>query len=239
MSTTNVIKAASSGPITVDLRLVAGLVEVTVQDCQRAQVELSTSDGNGPAADAVRKPTVVDSAAQLRVDATVRGNAVHGGGMHGGIQVNNFGGVQVAGNVYGDVIQVGGVRYGSMHSCGPSHSISPIIARVVLPTGSSLVVDATSADVLVRGPLGKAQVETVSGRIELGLVRDLHAETVNGSISIGELAGDGYAKTVSGSVVVHAGGPHRLTAETISGNITAPHPIRLDGRSVSGRVRNY
>lgn len=236
MSTTNVIRATRNGPITLDLRLIAGLIQVAVEDCRQAQVELTTRDDRGPAADAVNAPVIVDQGDRLSIDASVQGGVVQNVSYgRGGVQVNSFGGIQVGGNVYG-AINIGGDVY---HGASVGINSSPIIARVVLPIGSSLIAGTTSADILVRGPLEKAQVETVGGRIELDLVRDLDAKTVGGNIIVGELAGDGYAKTVGGDIQVRAGGPYLLKAKSVGGDITAPHPIRLDGRSVGGRVRNY
>ncbi|GAA3751789.1 hypothetical protein [Micromonospora maritima] len=230
MSTTNLIKATRSGPITLDLTLVAGLIQVVVADGTYAQIELSTDEDSGLAADAVNKPVIAHRGDCLSIDASIRGGVVQGA-VYGNVQVNNFGGVRIGGVNYGG-IQVGGGSVVSQNS-------SPITARALLPIGSSLIADATSAPIQVRGPLNRAKVRTTNGRIELDIVRDLDVETISGSIAVVELAGDGRAETVSGSITVERGGPYRLIAETVSGNITAPNPIRLDGRTVSGRVRNY
>lgn len=228
MSTSKVITAGRRGPITLDLRLVAGRILVGVGDCGGAQVELSTPDSRGPAADAVRSPRVSDEGDLLVIDARVEGGS--------GVQVgrNVYGGVNIGSVAFGGgVTIVNGVVVGG----GSVSSSSGIEARVVLPLGSSLIATTMDADVIVHGPVRGARVKTMSGDIEVEHVAALNAETMSGNIRIGELAGDGRAKSMSGDIGVERGGPWRLRASTMSGDISTPRELRLDGGSMSGRVR--
>jgi len=92
---------------------------------------------------------------------------------------------------------------------------------VSMPRASDLVVNGTSADILVTSVLGALSLHTVAGDIEAestGAV--IEAETVGGDISITGRGASGDATLTSVAGEIEVGGPFaRLIASTVSGDI--------------------
>jgi DUF4097 and DUF4098 domain-containing protein YvlB len=127
-----------------------------------------------------------------------------------------------------------------------------VVVRV--PTGTDLVVGATSGRVEVSGSVGSLAVTTTSGRISVEAARSVDIRTSSGRIDVGSAAGSCRVLTRSGRVVVGscadahltstsgrisldaAGGP--VHAHCVSGRIdvTVKSAQDVDAETVSGRI---
>ncbi|MFI1194133.1 DUF4097 family beta strand repeat-containing protein [Micromonospora sp. NPDC020750] len=241
--------ARQAGPITLDARVTAGNIRVTVENRTHAEITISTADTTGPSADAVNNATINDQGD--RITAEVRNSG--GGGVvmqSGGVQTNVFrsgGGItvtQVGGNVYGTVVGavvsgrdiiVNGVHVGG--GGGVLVGGSPIVIEARLPVGSSLAADTTSADIDATGPLTRAQIRAVSGDVNLDGVASLDVSTTSGDTTVAAFAGSGQVRAVSGDVRVTAVQESSLQVRTVSGDVRITGArVALDASTVSGRV---
>lgn len=93
---------------------------------------------------------------------------------------------------------------------------------LTVPKDCPVQVGVISASALVAGFERSASIKSVSGEIMLDAVSgDVHAETVAGAVESRGLAGDLSFSSVSGDLTVAGGTPRRLSANTVSGRITA------------------
>lgn len=111
---------------------------------------------------------------------------------------------------------------------------------VVVPRDVSVTVGTVSADGLVSGTHGRADVKTVSGTLVLdGVHGALQAKTVSGQIDVRDHEGTFHGDSVSGSLTVSGGSIPRLHGKTVSGEIGVDlrtPPSVLDVTTVSGDV---
>lgn len=132
-----------------------------------------------------------------------------------------------------------------------------IDATVVLPEGSSCLVDTVSADVRCSGELaaidirtisgdigaeqvsGLARVHTASGDVYLGAAGTAKAQTSSGDVSIGR-TGDVNVRTASGDVGIETAAGRQVEVKSSSGDIGVGvlpgMGVYLDLSSVSGTV---
>jgi hypothetical protein len=91
--------------------------------------------------------------------------------------------------------------------------------RVTCPPGARLELRGISTDFTARGDVGRADVKTVSGDVELGRVEgDLEVKTTSGDVAADAVSGRATVQSISGDVRVgEAGGP--VTAQTVSGDV--------------------
>lgn len=107
-----------------------------------------------------------------------------------------------------------------------------------------LSIDTVSGDVIAIGAPAKANIEAVSGSLNLTLNSgDVVAETVSGDIRLqGRLNGDISTETVSGSILVAVNGERvkELSASTVSGSANVSTGLATNGKikmeSVSGNL---
>lgn len=105
------------------------------------------------------------------------------------------------------------------------------------PPGSSAAVRTRSADLRARGRLGRVEVATASGDVDLEQADGVSVKSASGDLSVVEAAGDVDANTASGDVELgHVHGD--LVANLVSGDLSVR---AADGSvtvsSVSGDVR--
>lgn len=228
---------SSSGPVVLGLDLPVGSAEVQVSSSvTTARVVLRTEDETGPAADAVRRARTREDGQTFAIEVpelpggtvtqSVRGNRVV---QHAGVISGTVTGMTI---VNGQVIIDGGSAAGT---------VSPVVARIVLPAGSSLAMVSKSADLSAYGPLERAEFRSVSGACRFDAVRDLNASTTSGDVIAGPVTHSITARSVSGDIEAdtYAGDGADLT--TTSGDVrvcaVASSSGRLRAHTVSGDIR--
>ena len=91
---------------------------------------------------------------------------------------------------------------------------------ITVPVGTNVVLEGFSAIFAVRGVKGEAQVETLSGDVQVSDASGMiQVETVSGSITVTKADGDVRAESVSGLVTI-AGVNGDVDAETVSGRVS-------------------
>lgn len=247
MATTRTLNATTPGPISLNASLGAFDLTVIAEDRTHAEVIVSTTDDEGPSADAINAATLGETNNQL----TVRFPQGAGGitiQSSGGFQSVNFGGGMVISNVGGGVV-VGGNNYGVISTGrgvfvngrqvqGVAFNTAPVSVVARVPIGSSIDATSVSGDVGVTGTLDRADVDSTSGSVELSEVRDADVRTISGGIHVDRVTGRARLNSTSGSIDVTGPSTARCSARTVSGSIRAAGGIDLDASSVSGRVRN-
>jgi len=237
-----------TGPITLNVRLTAGQIRVVAEDRARAEIVVSTPDSSGPSVEAVTNTRISDLGDTIEVDVPDNG----GGGVTiqsgGGVtMVNSGSGMFIAGNVVGGSIIssgrdtfINGQRVtggGAVHIGGSGISVE---ARV--PRGSSVRANTTAADITVTGEARAVNAGTMSGDVYVSQVQVADVRTMSGDVEIAALSAEARIKTMSGDIEVTADPASaalvQVRASSMSGDITARGRVDLDGRSMSGRVRN-
>lgn len=222
MTTIQRFRASASGPVTFQGKLPAGTLMVRTQAGAQAEIVVSTDDNSGPSADAVRKTRFNESGGVVRVEVPMQNG---GGNVVIGNNVIIGSGVTV---VNGAVIGGGGSVRG----------ISPIYIAALLPTNSNVDFEGVSTGVTVEGQVAHISGRSTSGSVRVERAASADVETVSGGIEIAALGGDARLRSVSGGIRAHALVPCQVQANAVSGNVTVSGArVRLDGRSVSGRVR--
>ncbi|TCC10286.1 DUF4097 family beta strand repeat-containing protein [Kribbella soli] len=253
-STRRELVADTAGPVTIDAELMRSAGNVTVRvdpNCTQARLEISTTDTEGPSAEAVQRATLgqsPDGVLSAKVAGTSNGAVISTG--HNGIQISGY-----SGSIMVNGTQING--NGSNLTVGPAPS--PIEVTAVVPPGSALSARTQSADIEARGldtvdaqtQSGDVNVDvartvsadTQSGDVSVGRVQDLDARAQSGDVSVGRAEGEVRAKTQSGNVSVDrfAGGTARVGS--MSGNArihvvdqaaNGPRIVRAD--SISGNA---
>ncbi|GAB3115813.1 hypothetical protein GCM10027160_23740 [Streptomyces calidiresistens] len=236
MSTTRSITADRSGPITIDASLLGHGGTITVRaaaDCERATLTITTTDQDGPAADAVRDATLRSDhglVANVQGKGDTGGTTVITGSGRGTHVVQNFGtvtgrvvGLQIGGNVVGGNINVGGgdVFVNGVRVSGQNATIiqgsAPIEITATVPEGSSLLARTHSADVRAEGAILNVSAHTQSGDVTTGHAAKVTASTQSGDVRV-EKAAHINAKTQSGSL--RLGRTDVVEGSSMSGDIT-------------------
>lgn len=250
------LTAAGPGPVTLAVRLPAGVITVRVGTATTATAVITTRDDSGPAADTVAAARLTAGPGTLTVTAPdAAGGAVHSGGgvVIGG---SNYG-VISTGNRNGTII-INGRVVSSSSGAGPS--VSPVVVEADLPAGSSVEVHSASGQTSVTGDAASVTGDTSSGSIDIERARRIDARAASGSIRVGRATGRIMATTMSGSIRVdrYEGSSALLTAmsgsvavrctseasgvlaaTTMSGDITitgARNTVDVQTRSSSGHV---
>jgi DUF4097 and DUF4098 domain-containing protein YvlB len=83
---------------------------------------------------------------------------------------------------------------------------------VTVPTGSSLLVRTSSADVEARGTFGRTQVDTGSGDVELESVAELQVRTGSGDVRVRAMDGGGISTGSGDAYVDETRGPLKVTS---------------------------
>lgn len=226
-ATTRKLAAETTGPVTVDASLLGhgGVISVRAEaDCKRATLVISTTDEDGPAADAVRDATLRQSATGL--NATVHGKGGissgsatvvtgGGGGTVQSIVSNNTGStIQIGGNfVVGDV-WVNGVRITGRATV--VQSSSPIEITAIVPPGSKVIGHTQSADIEAIGSFALVSGHTQSGDLRVDDAEKVTASTQSGNVTVNKAA-DISAKTMAGGVYLNI--TDVVDAHTMAGSI--------------------
>jgi DUF4097 and DUF4098 domain-containing protein YvlB len=114
-----------------------------------------------------------------------------------------------------------------------------VLVRIRAPHGAELDAGTASADVVVRGRLGAADVRTASGDVTIETAeRETEVKTASGDVDVRRLHGTGAVNTMSGDVTVgdtSAG----LNVNTMSGDVKIERAASgsIQVRSMSGDVR--
>lgn len=111
--------------------------------------------------------------------------------------------------------------------------------RLRVPSGVTLTLDGTSADLIVRGLKGALVARTVSGDVQIEVhSKSVNAQTVSGDLTVlAPHAVETKVSTVSGDADVQ-GASGQLSAESVSGDVRVEGGTftRLELKSVSGDV---
>ncbi|MFB7900009.1 DUF4097 family beta strand repeat-containing protein [Streptomyces xiamenensis] len=235
--TSRTLTSSAAGPMTIDATLagVGGTITVrAAADCERATLTISTAAESGPSADAVRNATLQQEAGSLIANVQASTGAVSAGrGVYQSAVSNSGTIIQVAGNVIGGDLNIGG---GGLRYPGAAVSADRIDIVATVPEGSSVDVRTQSADVRVDGAVVSVGAATVSGGIRIGLAEEIAATTVSGDIELGrtdmveasttsgditirDFGGTARLKAVSGDITVHAAAGGNVHAATVSGDI--------------------
>jgi DUF4097 and DUF4098 domain-containing protein YvlB len=109
---------------------------------------------------------------------------------------------------------------------------------VTVPIGTNVVLEAHSAPLTVRGVKGPAQLETLSGDVQISdAVGTVEVEAVSGSIDISKVDGNVRAEAVSGTVTV-TDATGDIDAESVSGrvSISGARSRSVRAETVSGSI---
>ena len=121
-----------------------------------------------------------------------------------------------------------------------SHGDSSADLEIHVPRGSSVEVEAVSAEVLVRDVDGRVDLESVSGAVTVQGGGEIEVETVSGEIVLSGAMVGVDAESVSGRISVDARELEGAVLESVSGKIEINAGLGaradLDIETVSGRV---
>lgn len=250
------VRAAHTDVAEVRLEPVMPGDEVAAELIDRAKI--STVDGRF----SVRVPQPAHGVTNVVAGRQVGIQAVSG---QGNIVVGNniYGGVVMGGNMYvGD----GGVRVGGVNVGGSVAIGGAVRVIATVPSGSDVSGRTVSADMRVtadpeattRTHVGKVVFNSTSGNLETVGAHRIEATTVSGDITAEgakamnisstsgdvraeSLAGNLFARTISGDIRAHAVADCTVQAESVSGDVTVNRErgltVNVSARSVSGRVR--
>lgn len=242
-SSSRKVAAATTGPVTIDASLLGhgGVISVrTEADCERASLVISTTDENGPAADAVRDATLRQSATGLNAVVHVRHVRIAGNAtvVQGSAPIEITAIVPPGSKVIGhtqsaDIEAIGSFALVSGHTHSGDLRVDDA-EKVTASTQSGNVTVNEAADI---------SAKTQSGDVHLNLTDVVDASTMSGGIAIRDFGGTARLKTMSGSISVHATAGGDIDANTMSGDIEvtatqAAMEEHLDvrPRSMSGRI---
>src|SRR5580693_9643185 len=123
-----------------------------------------------------------------------------------------------------------------------------VVNAIVIVSGISENISAktVSGDITLDGVTGSVDAKTISGNVEArGLEGDLAFNSVSGDLTLADAAARKLtARTLSGQVTADVGVPERsgLRISTVSGDVSVRVPAsasaRVDLKSTSGRLRS-
>jgi DUF4097 and DUF4098 domain-containing protein YvlB len=161
------------GPVALELRLAAGRAEIRTTDDAETTVELEALRDNESSIAAVEATRI-----------EFRERAV--------------GGQEVLVHVPTDTrgFEVAGIRIGLVRS-------PEVLVRVRCPHGTSIDVEAGSADLEAHGRFGSSKVSTASGDVELEDVDgEANVSTASGDVELGRISQRARVSTASGDVEI-------------------------------------
>ncbi|MBG0814168.1 DUF4097 family beta strand repeat-containing protein [Planomonospora sp. ID82291] len=257
-ATERTLSAPSTGPVVFDLTMASGLIDVTADDTDRAEITLTTdAPADSPAGHAIAAATLHTDARTVTarvpvpehdgvtiISGTRGGHTVISGTVNTGIIVTGSGTIHVSGSV----ISGDGIVNLSGGTATPG-----VRATVRLPRGSALRIDTKTARVTTRGDLESIDFTAVSGDLDAAECGKLTASTTSGNVRA-EFADGAAVRTVSGDIhlgrtetavlsstsgdlhIGDFGGSARLT--TVSGDITvhATEPGHITASATSGDI---
>ncbi|MEU4986636.1 DUF4097 family beta strand repeat-containing protein [Streptomyces sp. NPDC021969] len=243
--TTRKIAAETTGPVTIDATLKGhgGVISVRVDDkCERATLTISTTDDDGPAAEAVRAATLRQSVTGLYASVVGKGGTNTGTttiitGGRGGMTI-----IQNAGTVHGEMVGMnfadGDVTVNGVRVSGGGTVIAataPVEIVATVPPGSKVIGNTQSADVEALGTFAAVSAFTQSGAVRVDTSNKVTASTQSGGVTV-DKADEINVKTMSGGVYLNV--TDVVEAKTMSGAITIQDfagTARL--KTMSGAIR--
>jgi DUF4097 and DUF4098 domain-containing protein YvlB len=224
-----------SGPVTVQVRVPAGSIEVVAEERSSADVDIQPFDG---------RPESAELAAETR--AELRGDTLK-------IATPDNSGWRRRNGSIAVTVRVPYDSSADAKVASADASFHGRLARVELESASGdAYVEHVTGDVTIQTASGDARTGRVEGSLRVkGASGDLNAQHIGGSlgvksasgdVEVEELAGDADIKTASGDV--HIGGSSRgtLRVNTVSGDVgigvKSGTGVWLDVSTVSGRTRN-
>jgi DUF4097 and DUF4098 domain-containing protein YvlB len=109
---------------------------------------------------------------------------------------------------------------------------------ISVPVGTNVILEGFSTSFTIRAVKGEAQVETLSGTVEVtDAVGAVDVESVSGSVDISKVQGNVRAEAVSGRVTI-TGVDGEVEAESVSGrvSITEAKSRAVRTETVSGSI---
>lgn len=225
MSTSQTFTATAAGAVWADIISPVGTVTVTVDPAlTHAVITVSTTDDEGPLAEAVAHATHREHPYRgmecIRVDIPEpRGGTTHGGRK----STSNDRAVATEG------------------TAGQGTGAGTINVDVRLPSDTSSVrLDTNSADVTAHGDLQILDVHSVSGSIRAEVVHTLRATTTTGSALAQRVDYRVDVTTESGTVHIGAYNGSEFRINSLSGDVNVSATPAADGEmdinTVSGNV---
>jgi hypothetical protein len=206
---------ATPGPVTVAVKLIGGLLEITAEERDTATVEVRPWDDSNGAREAAEQVRVELAGDRLVIEAPQSGTRW---------LLGRSARVRVAARAPLD--------------CPLEVKAASADIRCRGRFGQASVATA-SGDVVVEEVAGGLTANLTSGDLRVDRVAgDLEAHTASGDLTIGEVGGDVAATTASGDVRVRSGGGS-VTARTASGDVAVEsvHRGEVKVTSASGDVR--
>ncbi|MFD5300477.1 hypothetical protein ACFWJU_35395 [Streptomyces mutabilis] len=248
---TSQMHTAAAGPIELDLKVSLGVINVHVNpNAAHATVTVHTTADEGPVADAVNGTQFTEYAGALKV--TVPDDQAGLGGSNT-IQIGDStfsfnGGVVNTGTMTGITVSdddvwvggrriVAGGRVVAEQGTVVGGASGKITVDVVLPAGSSLIVNTKHAETTVRGDLESIRFEARNGLLQAGGVKVLEADTHNGSVLVERVEEELEASTHNGSVTVGAYNGRRGSARTHNGDVSISATPASSGK-LAARTHN-
>lgn len=209
-------------PITLDLQVDRGTVDVVASDAAETTADISSRD-----ADVYR---VELDGGRLRIEPVRR--FLHSPRVHVTVHLPTGSRLEIA-TASASVEVRGVIAEAKVSSASGSITVDEVVGSVELGTASgSARVRTAGGDVTFQSASGSLKVERVGGGCT--------ARTASGSITIGRADGDIDAKSVSGAVRVgeaHTGTVElRSTSGSVGVGVRRGTLVWLDVASVSGRV---
>ena len=206
------------GPLTLDLRLPSGLIELEAVDGEETTVELDATRDS----DDVRE--VIENA---RIELRRRGE---GHEVIVDVQRKRFGFFDF---MRGEIV----LRVRAPH--GADVELSTASADVdARGRFGSLKAQVASGDIRFPELAGRADVKSASGDVDLGTIGgDASINTASGDVRVERIAGDATVRSASGDVVIHEA-ESSITVQTASGDqhvgIRRGTRVFIDAKTMSG-----
>ena len=224
---------STPAPISIDLRIPAGRIDVEATDTEETIVEIEPQ--NGPARDSIDKLVVALDGTHLRIESP-ESRGFLGRAPEYTVDVRCPAGSKVKLRAASTDLVVRG-RLGALESKSASGDVS---AEDVEGT---VRVESASGDVRVVSAGGEVHLRTASGDLEVTRANGaVTAQSVSGDVEVGEANGAVEVQTVSGDLRVGrvAAGP--LSVNAVSGDVDVAivpgTAVWLDLRSLSGEMRS-
>jgi len=227
---------ACDRPITIDVRVPAGVVEIVAEERASASVEVTPQDGSDTSRQAAAETLVEMNGDTLVVHAPKDGGWLWRRGPR--LRVTARVPVDTAlslGMASADARCHGRYRAASVRTASGDVTLDEV-------TGDAAVHSA-SGDIEVRTVGGSLRLNSASGDVALGRVGgDASVNTASGDVMINDVSGDVTARTASGDIRIRAAHRGRFQAKTASGDVqigvVQGVGVWLDVSSLSGSTRS-
>lgn len=225
---TRTVAHPHSGPVACTITATGADIRITASDVPHASVTVSTTATDGPSHDAVTDATLTANPGKLTValrDEHVSGN-----------NYNTVISTAVGATITGATIIGGRVVADGRQTTGSAQAAQnpPITVHATVPLGSSIDVRTVSGAVIALGPLVSAHASTTSGRIGIQDTRTADLQSISGHIEVVR-AESAHLDNTSGRISVGCVG--EISAINVSGRIEIRDTSGVATVStVSGRI---